>query len=265
LSFAPGPKFGRLLREPEDLKHYHQPEDAQSFFWFQRVALDKLREQLPNSKGLIGFVGGLATLYAFAVEGSTKGDLSSAMKGLDDGRFEGLMDMLLPVLVDNMSVQAEANISCIAILDSGLGHFPYDWVVKSYLNVLRELLTRFKYRFPETKILYYSLGVRADYFEHLIDLPIDALGIDHHKELPELFERYGERFILQGNIPPEWISLPVEEYAGKLRGFLNLMEVLPEHYRNRWICGLGHGILPTAKEENVYMSIKTVRERLGGK
>ena len=49
---------------------------------FQAEAVRQTRARLPESKGLLGFVGGPLTLYCYAVDGSHKGGLESSLEGL---------------------------------------------------------------------------------------------------------------------------------------------------------------------------------------
>lgn len=260
LDFNPGPQLGRLLSTAEDLKSYKPTDDAHGFFLFQKLALKTLKARLPQSKGLIGFVGGPLTIYQFAATGS--GKIEGRVEGLNDGRFEGFMEKLIPLLTQNMVTQSMAGIDVMAVLDTSAGKLTKEEYHGIYLPWLTRLITGFKARMPEVKLLYYSKGTDREYWHMLDGLPIDGLGVDHFQNLPAVLDEFGERYAIQGNVTPEWMALPWEELEPKLRSFFTAMKKVPAEKRSGWICGLGHGITPDAKEENVRRFITLAREML---
>ena len=66
LHFNPGPIFGDFINE-NNYKKYLNIDQAIHHMEFQSEAIKITREQLPQNKSLIGFVGGLWTLLRFAV------------------------------------------------------------------------------------------------------------------------------------------------------------------------------------------------------
>jgi uroporphyrinogen decarboxylase len=257
LDFNPAPQLGRLLREPADLQHYQPTQDVAGFFGFQADALQELRRQLPTEKGLIGFVGGALTLYQFAAEGSGKQEFDRS--GLTDGRFQGFMEKLLPLLAENMAIQAEAGIDCMAILDSSAGILSLAEYETHYLPYLQQLLALFRARCPQIPVLYYSKGTDAGWWRLLKTIPIQGLGIDYHMSLPEALNEFGAEYAIQGNIPPEWMNLEWTALEPKLLERFAAVKALPLSARKGWICGLGHGILPQARQENVRHFVQLAR------
>src|SRR4051812_34624289 len=102
LKYEEGPKLDWHLKETSDLARLQGGGGLVKELEFQARALEQIRKKLPQDKGLIGFVGGPLTLFCYAVEGSHKGELDSARKGLNDGRFTGFFEKLLDLLVGNM-------------------------------------------------------------------------------------------------------------------------------------------------------------------
>lgn len=255
LDFAPGPTFGRLLTSAADLAYYQPIKDPADFFGFQARALEVLRKRLPASKGLIGFVGGPATLYQFACLGSGK------VNAPIDDRFDGFMEKLLPLLATQMSVQAAAGIDCMAVLDSSAdivlagNHWP------KYISYLQELLRLFRAKHPTTPVLYYSKNMPPKIWEDLNALDVQGIGVDHsHHNFPAILTQHHGRYAIQGNIPPEWMNEPWKEVEPKLRAWFEAVNALPAETRKGWICGLGHGLQPTAREENVRNFVTLARE-----
>lgn len=260
LKFDPGPKFSHYLKTTDDLQLYHGGADRAQFMNFQAAALQKIRAALPADKGLIGFVGGLLTLYIFAVDGSHKGDLTASRAGITDGRFEGFMERILPILLENMVLQAQENIDCLAIMDSAAGELPYDQFQSVYMPYVRELLRQFRGRCPHMPVLYYAKNITLEHWDLLAELPIQAMGVDHSLSMPEMMDKYGTDFALQGNFAPENMTVPPEEFQKICGEYLAMIKDVPVSKRRGWICGLGHGITPQAHEENVRYFLKTFRQ-----
>jgi len=259
LDFAPGPKLGFHLREASDLSKYKTPDV--NFMQFQAEALTKIRAALPQEKALIGFVGSPLTLYFFAVEGSHKGDISSALSGMTDGRFEGFMELMANTIADNMILQATAGEKAegapdvIAMFDSCAGEIPLEHYKTLYLPYLTACLKRFKAACPDMPVIYYGKNAGPDHWQLLTDLPIDVLGVDHTQNLPEAAQKLADRFVLQGNLDPDVMTLSPAEATPKIEAFLESMAP----YQDRWICGLGHGVTPKAQEATVKLFVEKVQ------
>lgn len=259
LEFAPGPKLGFHLKSVDDLNRYTTPD--MSKMDFQAEAIRLTRKSLPADKSLIGFVGSPLTLYVFAVHGTHKTDLSDARAGLKDGRFPGLMDKLLPLMLANMISQANAKPDVVAIFDSCAGDINLDDYEHIYLPYLTRLLSDFKAACPDMPVIYYGQNIGLKYWKLLKALPIDVLGIDHRQDLAQALTQLSDRFAIQGNFDPDFLTLSEEECAEKIDTFLDKIQSLPAALRKGWIAGLGHGVTPQAKENNVRAFIKKLRER----
>lgn len=263
LSFNPGPKLEGLIKTTDDLKRLTD-SPAIGKLNFQNEALHKTRARLGVHKGLIGFVGSPLTLYVFAVEGTHKQGVESALQGFTDGRFDGFMDKVSDLLVANMGLQAEANPDAIAMFDSSAGDISFDLFKTKYFPHLKRVLQNFKARYRHMPIIYYGKNIGAKQWELLKTLPIDCLGIDHHQSMPTTMKEYAGDFALQGNLDPDILTLDPQAAAEKIEAYLSDIKKLDADLRRGWVLGLGHGITPTAKEENVKTFVKLSREIFGG-
>ncbi|PZP56819.1 MAG: uroporphyrinogen decarboxylase [Micavibrio aeruginosavorus] len=259
LEFAPGPKLGFHLKTLNDLNRYIKADISK--LDFQAEALTLTREALPQNKSLIGFVGSPLTLYVFAVHGTHKTDLTDARNGLKDGRFAGFMDRLLPVLTANMISQAKAKPDVMAIFDSCAGDISVDDYKNTYLPYLAKLLTDFKSACPDMPVIYYGQNIGAEYWGLLDVLPITVLGVDHRQNLTSAMNEFSDEFALQGNFDPEYLTLPEDECLTKIQNYFDAIHSLPKDIRKGWIAGLGHGVTPQAKEQNVRNFISELRKR----
>jgi uroporphyrinogen decarboxylase len=255
-----GPRLGWHLRSLADLNRLRGGAAQVQTLEFQADALRKIRTVLPGSKGLLGFVGGPLTLFCYAVEGSHKGSLDSARAGLTDGRFEGFFKHLFDLLVGNILLQAKAGCDVVAVMDTCAGEFDPQVYRTSVVPALKRVLEKVRELMPEISILYYSKGTGPEHWKALEGLPIDGLGIDWNHDLAEVLEQWGTRYAIQGNIDPHWLFLEPEVFRARVSAVFEKVKALPAHYRQGWICGLGHGVLPKTPESNVRLFVELQRE-----
>ncbi len=260
LSYEPGPKLAWHLKSVADLSRLKGGEALAQELGYQGEALKRIRSELAPSKGLLGFVGGPFTLFSYAVEGSHQGELASAHAGLSDGRFSGFSEKLVPLLAENMALQARAGADVVAMLDTCAGELsPAEYRAK-VVPVIRATLERFKAKCPEAAVLYYSKGTSSEHWDSLKDLPIEGIGIDWNPNIAEVLRMYGERWAVQGNIDPQWLFLEPSELESRLRKVFAEVRSLDPKYLQGWICGLGHGVLPKTPEANVKLFLRVQKE-----
>lgn len=255
-----GPKLSWHLRSKDDLARLTNGPSSLAELEFQGDAVRLIRRELPQNKGLIGFVGGPLTLFFYAVAGSHKGDLSDAKTAMIDGRWEGFCQKLLGLLIDNMVLQANAGVDAIAIFDTCGGEVDPITYRELVVPALRTVMNEFKSRVPNCPIIYYSKKTTSQHWAHLVDLPIACLGIDWHHDLALTLKEWTPRFAIQGNIDPNWLFLDSKELERGLRSVFSKVLELPPSVRAAWICGLGHGVLPGTPVDNVRLFLKIQRE-----
>ncbi len=258
LEYSPGPKLHRLLNE-KNISNINDIASATEFYQFQKSALEKIRKELPQEKSLLGFVGSPFTLYTYAVEGSHAGSLFKAKRGLYNGLFEGFCEKLMPNLLENMRVQAAGNPDAICLFDTAAGELTLKDFSEILLPKIRQVTKVFKSEFPHIKIVYYSKHTHLEYLTTIEDENIDVLGIDWRVNLPKALEVLSKDYFIQGNFDPCWLHLSWENCEKNLDNFLSQVS---EKYYDKWICGLGHGILIETPEENVRNFVKYLRKRI---
>jgi uroporphyrinogen decarboxylase len=260
LSYLSGPPTLEFrLENKSDLRKCKLTTPSTEFYHFQKEASRLIRAELPASKTLLGFVGGPFTLYTYAVEGSHSGNLTSSKLGFYDGRFQGFLDLLIPELLSEMSLQAQGGCDAICLFDTALGELTLPDFKEFIIPVLRNLTAQFKKLHPNTKIVYYSKLTHLDYLQSIEDKNIDVLGIDWRFSLRDTLKALGNDYMIQGNIDPSYLHYDWPILEKKLNQFWgNLSEAnLPLH---NWICGLGHGVLQKTPEENVRMAVQYVHD-----
>lgn len=258
LSYESGPPtLERHLHTLDDVKSIKLTAPSEEFYSFQQKACSFLRIKLPETTTLLGFVGAPFTLYTYAVEGAHKGNLISSKLGLRDGRFKAFVEVLLEPLVAEMSMQAAGGAEAICLFDTAAGELDLADYAEYIVPAIAKVVSRFKEKHPDKKIVYYSKFTHLNYLEQLAGIEIDVLGVDWRHDIGEVLGRFGERYMIQGNLDPVHLFLPWEELANKWRALWERVKssgVSPE----RWIVGLGHGVLPGTPEENVRRSVELI-------
>ena len=246
-----GPRLQWQL-DQHTLPKLRSVEQAWPNLLFQGEAVRLTRNLLPANKSLIGFVGGPWTLFVYAVEGTHK-NLSEASK--DFRLFAKFCERLVPLLLRNIELQLANGAEVVMVFDTAAGELS-PAVFKAEVVPQLELLAE---RFP-VQLGYYSKGTSRQHLDHssITNGSWAGVGVDHNWDLREAFDLFPRGFV-QGNFDQNLLLTSTSELKRYLEAFLS---PLLEHDRTGWICGLGHGVLPTTPEENVGLFVNTVREVL---
>ena len=86
------------------------------------------------------------------------------------------------------------------------------------------------------------------------------MGVDWNTPLTTVLKNWSQKFIIQGNIDPHWLFLESHDLEKRVRAVFNAVKDLGPDFYSRWICGLGHGVLPKSPEENVKLVIRLQHE-----
>jgi uroporphyrinogen decarboxylase len=259
LVYNPGPKLDVRIDTMDDLKRLKMSGHSDDYYQFQKDACINLKQALPNTKTLLGFVGAPFTLYAYAVEGAHAGSLVSSKKGLYDGRFEAFTEVLLPNVLGEMFMQAEGGADAMCIFDTAVG----ECTVKDFKNIIlrkiKWLTKEFKKKYPEKKVIYYSRNTHMSHLHEIQDDNIDVLGVDWRHDVAEVLNTFGKDYYIQGNFDPCWLHLTWDQCKANLDEFYqNIVD--KNAPQDRWICGLGHGVLQHTPQENVKNTIQYIHD-----
>lgn len=258
LIYNPGPKLGYKIDTLADIKKLNHSPDK-NFFNFQKEACIELKNALPKTKSLLGFVGAPFTLYAYAVEGSHAGALVSSKTGLYDGRYEAFCELLLPNVLHEMKIQIEGGADAMCIFDTAVGELTLKDFKTYAVPKIKFLTKELKKVHPDTKIIYYSRNTHINHLNLLEDENIDVLGVDWRHNLSECLHTFSKDYFIQGNFDPCWLHLPWEQVKENLDIFYKDLLTNKVDF-SKWICGLGHGVLQFTPEENVKKTISYIHE-----
>lgn len=260
LSYHTGPPTLEVRLDSVDkIKNLKTIEDANTFYQFQADALKLLRAKLPEEKTLLGFVGAPFTLYSYSVEGSHSGNLTSSKLGFYDGRFEAFMEKLLPELITNMKVQAEAGADALCLFDTAVGECGPKEFLEYPIKYLKQVTKEFKKAYPDKKVIYYSKLTHINYLKSIEDDNIDVLGVDWRHDLNRALTELGKDYYIQGNLDPSHLFLPWNLLEGK---WMELYHSIKDNENiNKSIIGLGHGVLQHTPQENVKNSVQLIHDK----
>ncbi len=250
-----GPKFDRQLDE-STLGKLAPVDKALEELSFQKKAMQATRDRLPLDKSLIGFVGGPWTLFTFAVEGTHKGSLVPTKKALP--LYSRFLEVILPLLEGNIAMQLEGGAEIVMIFDTGAGDLdPY-----LYRELIVPHVEHLVKRFPK-QIGYYAKNITHAHLRNDIfhDDQLCGIGIDHRFDMPEVLRRRKAGF-LQGNFDQLFLCVEQDDFRKHLQRYLQPIKEMSPEERAGWVCGLAHGVVPWAKEENVRFFVEHVRETI---
>jgi uroporphyrinogen decarboxylase len=254
LKYEPAPELGWHLRE-ERLKDLRRVDEALPALQFQLEAVKQTRARLPQSKSLIGFVGGPWTLFAYAVEGSHKGGLEEAKKNLR--LFKPFCEVLVPLLEKNIELQLAGGAEVVMLFDTAAGELS----PALYRDVVAPVLEHLARRFPK-RLGYYAKGVQPAHLRHAFfsdPALLAGLGVDHRWEMSDALRTLKVGFV-QGNFDQSLLFLSPAEFKLEAERYLSALKKLSIEERAGWVSGLGHGVLPGTPEENVRGLVRLVRE-----
>ena len=246
LSFNPGPQFKEFINK-DNVSKFSNIEKAIEHMEFKKKAIELTLEKLPPNKSLIGFVGGLWTLFRFATN-----------KNINDFKFEKyhsefIKNILLPLIKKNIELQIEAGAEVVMIFDSGLLNIDKKFFESQYIFLIKNIAETF----PK-KIGYYAKGKNLEDIKKLFDTSLAGIALDSTINIKEAFSIYKSGFI-QGNFDESKLLLNKSELSKEINEYCD--SICKIDNTAGWVCGLGHGINKNTPEENVHLFIDIIRKR----
>ncbi len=245
LKFDPGPKFASYI-DANNFRNYNDIDKAIDHLKFQSDAIKFTRENISNSKSLIGFVGGPWTLIRYAFG---KDKLNN-----DNNKiyFDFLSSTLVPLLKKNIKLQLDAGAEIVMIFDSSLYDLGNSDFKNNYVAILEDISSSFP-----NKVGYYARGKREEDILSCMKYPFAGFGFDASINLENIFKNSKHGFI-QGNFDEKLMLLDTDQFKQELQKYTEFMKSIEN--RDGWVCGLGHGINKETPEKNVHLFIENIRK-----
>jgi len=247
-----GPRLGFQLN-PETIKKLKPVDQVWEQLLFQQQAMKCTREVLPKNKSLIGFVGGVWTLFVYAVEGGHAGSLIQSKNDLT--LMNSFFDLMIQLLEKNIQLQLDGGAEVVMLFDTAAGEvsplFFKKWIAPRLIHLAK--------KFPN-HLGYYSKGTQASFFDqNFYSAPWVGMGFDHRWDLTEVLSTAKSPGFVQGNFDQALLFADADNFKKHLDLYVSCMKDLTPEQRSSWVSGLGHGVLPKTPESNVRLFIEKIR------
>ena len=235
----------------EDCLEKLDTQEAVTKLLYVRDALCLLRQELDESKAMLGFCGSPWTLACYMIDGGSSPNFPKTVDWAKSSplSFAKLMEKLTEVLIGYVKMQAQSGVDAIQIFDSWNGLCPDDQVNEWSLRWIDQIAQEVSSQVPV--ILYAKApSERLHYFSNC---QVSGISIDHETDLAYARNTLPSHFTLQGNLDPALLETDPETVCLTTLKLLKKMEGDPGHILN-----LGHGIRPQAKVECMEALVRTV-------
>ncbi len=218
---------------------------------YMGAALRKIRGVIGEEKALLGFGGSPWTLAAYMTEGGSLKNCSALKHMFYENRplFEKLMEKISTALIDLFLHQIENGADALQMFDSaGLLCSARDYEEMS-VKWMRRVIAALPEGFP---VIIFAKGM-AHHAQTLIGAGAKCLSVDWTVDLPAFRDSLPANIAVQGNLDPSILDGTAERVRIETLRVLDSMQGKTGHIFN-----LGHGILPTAKPENMTAMVETI-------
>jgi len=218
-------------------------------------SVSRIRSALPRDTALIGFCGAPWTVATYMIGGQGSTDQAEARKLAyrDPVLMQRLIDLLVDVSVDYLSLQIRAGADAVQVFDSWSGSLPESqfrlWVIGPTRSMVRAL----RARHPGVPIIGFPRGAGAMAPTYVAETGVDAIGCDTAMPLRFVAEELAPRAVVQGNLDPLLLV------AGGVALDRRVAEILAALGDKRFVFNLGHGIVPETPPEHVSRLVELVR------
>jgi uroporphyrinogen decarboxylase len=218
---------------------------------YMGAALRSIRGVIGNEKALLGFGGSPWTLAAYMTEGGSLHNCSRLKHIFYEDRalFEKLLEKISTALIDLFLHQIENGADALQMFDSaGLLCSARDYEEMS-VKWMRRVISALPKDFP---IIIFAKGM-AHHASTLIGAGAKCLSVDWTVDLPAFRDSLPSTIAVQGNLDPSILDGTSERVKIETLRVLDSMKRKTGHIFN-----LGHGILPSAKPENMATLVETI-------
>jgi len=217
------------------------------------AALRMTRAEIGENKTLLGFGGSPWTLAAYMTEGGSLKNLA-ALKSLyysEPAVFEKLMIKITDSVIDLFKMKIEAGVDALQIFDSAGAFCPSAHYEDMSLKWIKRIIDSLPEDFP---VIIFAKGM-AHQRDALCATGASVLSIDWTIDLPSYYDSLPSNVAVQGNLDPLILTASADVVRTETTRLLESMKGRHGHILN-----LGHGILPSAKPENMQVLCDTVAE-----
>jgi uroporphyrinogen decarboxylase len=215
------------------------------------AALRLIRQEVGDTKAVLGFGGSPWTLATYMVEGGSSSDFEQIklLYYTDREMFDALLTKLTDALIAYFKLQIEAGADAVQIFDSWGGIIAGPDYEAASLRWIKQIVAALPADFP---VILYAKGTAP----HLTDQAfsgVRVISVDWTNDLAITRHNLPANVALQGNLDPVLMQTSPEIVAREAGRLLASMRGLSGHIFN-----LGHGITPQAKIACMESLVETV-------
>ena len=248
-----GPIFDKPIKNIEDVEALLGGEEAADKLTYVYDTIKLIKEQLDDSKALIGFTGAPWTLATYMIEGRGTKTYNVVKKLIytEPELMHKLLAKVTEVVKYYLEKQIESGVDVVQIFDSWAAaleeskYFEFSW------DYMKEIASYIKAKYPHIPIIMFPKGIPA--YLDKIDGDFDVFGVDWSTPMALAKEKLGDRYVLQGNMEP--CRLYSKEATKEC--VTSIAETMKD---GRHIFNLGHGILPDVPVENAKYFVSLCKE-----
>lgn len=249
---------GPLIEEVETIEKLNLALEKENNDKLENIykAIKSTKNQLPQNKALIGFVGGAWTIACYMVEGKLTKDFSKIKKIYYTNKeyINHLIDVLIDRIANHLIKQIEAGADIVQIFDSWAGIVAAEDYQDLVINPNKKIIEKVKSIYPEVKIICFPRMSGINYKNFCEQVNCDAIGVDQFTPISWI-SRNSKNKIIQGNLDPlilqgneSLIKNAVDNIFYSMKG-------------KNFIFNLGHGVVPNTNPEKVRFLINYVKEK----
>ncbi|MFL2818396.1 MAG: uroporphyrinogen decarboxylase [Candidatus Puniceispirillales bacterium] len=215
-----------------------------------------LRNELPQSKSLIGFAGAPWTLACYMIEGQSSKDFVNTRKALWNSNkwFMDLLDTLSIYVAEKLEMQACAGADVLMIFDSWSHMIPNNFFKQCGINPTAKIVNILKSKNILKPVIGFPFKAGSSLINYSYESNVDCLALDWTVDLNWARKNINSSIAIQGNLDPA--SLIPNKSVLLEKNVLSILNIMKD---NKFIFSVGHGLTPDCKINNVKKVIDIVR------
>eukprot|EP00490_Sorites_sp_Unknown_P008704 CAMPEP_0114661190 /NCGR_PEP_ID=MMETSP0191-20121206/21867_1 /TAXON_ID=126664 /ORGANISM="Sorites sp." /LENGTH=471 /DNA_ID=CAMNT_0001892699 /DNA_START=35 /DNA_END=1450 /DNA_ORIENTATION=+ len=232
-----GPQFDFALETPEDMEKLNLAPDVEATLSYVFDAVYWTRQQVENKVPVIGFSGAPWTLMGYMVEGGAVRSFDRAKKWLYlyPEASRKLLTSLRNIVVEYLVGQFDSGAPLLTVFDTNCGEIPPRLYEEFCVPDLKYIATEVKKRRPGALVSVFPKDGEMAAFE---DSDFDVVGVSWTKS-PAEARRSCPSKTLQGNLDPHLLYADPDQIRERT------VAMVKEFGVPKYICNLGHGMVPT--------------------
>lgn len=258
-----GPKFHKPISNVDDINAL-SIDGLLDNLDYVFATIKKVQYELAGNKPLIGFSGSPFTLACYMIEGGASRDYQKVKQFIYTNpiAMHKLLDILADAVIVYLNAQIEAGVNVVMIFDSWGGVLTDRAYAEFSLAYLEKIVKSISKTSPIGSIpnIVFTKG-GGIWLPEMAKIGANAVGLDWMVNLGHARQVMPNNIALQGNLDP--VLLSVADHTTlkqEVSAILDSYKLANSGSLTGLVFNLGHGILPSAKPDNVEYVVNLVHE-----